>query len=444
MGTEGSLSDEFRFTVDTTAPSAPVIARVENRFGDLISNNTGSTNDHSPTVMGTGEPGAIVTVYNNGTIVGSTTVLADSTWRFTPDTPLTNGIYAFRARQADPAGNRSALSNTYTVTINAVTLIRPVIDYIWVNPTQELLPDGATTRDRRPTVQGGLNTTGPRSSTVVVRYGDTVYASATSNASGVWWVSCQPPSLPDGTYAFTATVEDRFGNVSPPSVPKRVTIASAPNIPWIERIVNVEGETISTGSPFANGVEQPASGFTNDPTPTMIGTGAPNSTVYLMTVVGGTGTHVRYGSAPVDANGDWTFNPVSSIVNGPLPLTASSTFTPTINTRSNIYTIWIDLVAPAAPSMTANDDGGRFIPSPNGVTSDRTPTLRISAEANTTVTVRAGATVLGSFVTPINNIFNFTTPPLVDGVYSFTATATDRAGNIGPASAIYRITIAGT
>ena len=441
VGTEGPLSDEFRFTVDTTAPSAPVIARVENRFGDLISNNTGSTNDHSPTVMGTGEVGAIVTVYNNGTIViGSTTVLADGTWRFTPDTPLTNGIYAFRARQVDPAGNRSALSNTYTVTINAVTLIRPVIDYIRINPDGGILADDGITRDRRPTVQGGINRLGPISSTVVVRYGNTVYASTTSNAGGVWWVSGQPPSLPDGTYDFTATVEDRFGNVSPPSVPKRVIIESRPDLPWIERIVNVEGETLRAGGYW--NLEQPLPGFTNDPTPTLIGTSRPNSTVYVMTI--GSGSIVRFGSAPVDANGDWTFNPITPALYTIHSLTASPTFTPNYTTYSNAYWIWVDLVAPAAPSMTANDDGGRFIPSPNGVTSDRTPTLRISAEANTTVTVRAGATVLGSFVTPISNVFNFTTPPLVDGVYSFTATATDRAGNIGPASAIYRITIAGT
>ena len=119
VGKEGPLSAPFRFTVDTTAPSAPVIGRAEDAGGVEIRNG-GTTGDNMPTLIGTGEVDATVIVYNNVTaIIGSTTVLANSTWRFAPDTPLTNGSYSFTARQVDPAGNRSSASRPFVITIQA-------------------------------------------------------------------------------------------------------------------------------------------------------------------------------------------------------------------------------------------------------------------------------------------------------------------------------------
>ena len=120
VGTEGPLSAPFRFTVDTTAPILPVMGRAEDSVGNEIRNG-GTTGDNMPALIGTGEVDATVTVYNNTSIViGSTTVLADSTWRFAPDNPLTNGIYSFTARQVDPAGNRSPASRPpFVITIQA-------------------------------------------------------------------------------------------------------------------------------------------------------------------------------------------------------------------------------------------------------------------------------------------------------------------------------------
>ena len=121
VGAEGDLSDPFTFTVDFTAPDPPVIGRAEDTGGNPIRDND-TTSDNMPTLIGTGEADATVTVYNNLTIViGTTEVQAGNTWRFTPEVALANGNYSFTARQRDPAGNRSTASPRFRITIQATT-----------------------------------------------------------------------------------------------------------------------------------------------------------------------------------------------------------------------------------------------------------------------------------------------------------------------------------
>ena len=441
VGAEGPLSDEFRFTVDHTPPSAPVIARVEDRNGTLVDNN-GSTTDRSPTVMGTnGEVGAIVTVYNGTTVIGSTTVEIDGTWRVTPDTPLTNGSYAFRARQSDPAGNRSGQSNLYTVTINAATLPRPGAMEVWVNPFSTQLVDGGTTRDRRPTLRGRTSA----NANVVIRNGDTVVGSATAGADGFWsWLLVEPPSFPDDTYEFTATVEDDFGNVSPPSPRRIVVIKGNPNLAWIEKILDSQGKEILTGNYFYTW-DPPVPGITNERTPTLIGTGKPNSIVYFHLLF--SGTTAFNGSTTADENGDWSFVP-HYIGDGRYWFVANSVNSPTSNTRSNVYIIDIDTTVPINTgiySAYATGAGGAFI-NPNTTTAARRPTLNIPVEQFATVTVYSGTTtIIGSFINTSTGQFAFRPPqPLDDGTYDFNTIVVDRAGNISSRSPIYRITIRGT
>ncbi|MGY0205904.1 Ig-like domain-containing protein, partial [Acinetobacter soli] len=51
------------------------------KTGDLQKNQT--TDDRTPTISGTGQVGAVVTVSVDGTAVGSTTVASDGTWSVT-------------------------------------------------------------------------------------------------------------------------------------------------------------------------------------------------------------------------------------------------------------------------------------------------------------------------------------------------------------------------
>ncbi|WP_197091866.1 Ig-like domain-containing protein, partial [Serratia oryzae] len=93
VGNTTAASPAYAFTVSTQAPAAPVIGSVE----DDAAPHTGAlqkdaiTNDNTPILKGTALPGGIVTVYDNGTAIGSVKADENGNWRFTPETALKDG-----------------------------------------------------------------------------------------------------------------------------------------------------------------------------------------------------------------------------------------------------------------------------------------------------------------------------------------------------------------
>ncbi|TYZ38954.1 hypothetical protein C2U34_26710, partial [Ralstonia solanacearum] len=66
-----------------------------------------------------------------------------------------------------------------------------------------------------------------------------------------------------------------------------------------------------------------------------------------------------------------------------------------------------------------------------GSTNDATPTLAGTAEADTTVSIFDGTTLLGTTTADASGNWTYTpTAALTDGSHSLTATATDAAGNV--------------
>ena len=99
----------------------------------------------------------------------------------------------------------------------------------------------------------------------------------------------------------------------------------------------------------------------------------------------------------------------------------------------------IDTTAPVAPSITSfTTDSGTV---GDGITNDNTLTLTGTAEANATVKVYDGATLLGSAVANGSGAWTYTTAALANGAHSLTATASDAAGNTSAASAALSVTI---
>ena len=98
--------------------------------------------------------------------------------------------------------------------------------------------------------------------------------------------------------------------------------------------------------------------------------------------------------------------------------------------------VTIDTVAPAAPTIASfSTDSGTV---GDDITNDNTLTLTGTAEANSTVKVFDGATLLGSAVANGSGAWSYTTAALANGAHSLTATATDAAANTGVASAAWR------
>jgi len=97
-----SKSVSVTFTVDTMAPGTPTITGPAD----------GSTTQlPKPTIKGTGESGALVTVVEGGTLLCQVTVPTSGAWMCVPTEALDPGLYAVTAAQTDPDGNASAPSD---------------------------------------------------------------------------------------------------------------------------------------------------------------------------------------------------------------------------------------------------------------------------------------------------------------------------------------------
>jgi Ca2+-binding RTX toxin-like protein len=199
--------------------------------------------------------------------------------------------------------------------------------------------------------------------------------------------------------------------------------------------------------------------ITNNNNLVLIGTASPGTTISIFD--GGE----FLGSTTADGSGDWSFSTgpltdgehafAAAIGGAPAPqvntfarsaFSAFAAFTVVVpeessGPRSAPYIVVIDTEAPEAPVIdSAPDEGSGGIPA-----NDSSPTLVITAEAGSTVQVyRNGAFAGTAEETEQPGIFTFTSDPLADGCYVFTATATDIANNTSPASCEFRIDIDGT
>lgn len=108
-GNTGAPSADFSLIIDTTPPALPVLTSVTDDVGNAATPvaNGGLTNDARPTLTGTAEAGATVTIYDNGVQIG-TAVATGGAWSFTPSTPLADGPHNLTFSATDAVGNASA------------------------------------------------------------------------------------------------------------------------------------------------------------------------------------------------------------------------------------------------------------------------------------------------------------------------------------------------
>src|SRR5262249_61996991 len=71
----------------------------------------------------------------------------------------------------------------------------------------------------------------------------------------------------------------------------------------------------------------------------------------------------------------------------------------------------------------------------DGITNANVVTLTGSAAANSSIKVFDGTTQIGTVTANASGVWSFATPTLANGAHSFTAKATDAAGNTSAASA---------
>jgi hypothetical protein len=150
------------------------------------------------------------------------------------------------------------------------------------------------------------------------------------------------------------------------------------------------------------------------------------------------------GTAQADHAGAWSFTPATALAEGAHGLTATAISTSgTAGSASSQFDLTIDSQGPAAPVLTgltaASDTGSSAT---DAVTTNTTPTLLGTAEANAVVKIYDGGSLLGSATADGTGAWTYTpAAALAAGAHSLTATATDAAGNVSAAAVFRPITV---
>ena len=201
IGTAGNVLAPF-----TGVPPAPVIATVLDDVGTITGPVAAgkTTNDTLPTLSGTAQANAIVSLYNNGVLMGTTTADGNGIWSFTPSGALSEGNHAFTAT-ATNANGASGLSSSFSVIVDTTPPTAPTI---------LISADGGTV--------SGVAEAG---STVTISLPGGTSVTAIANSSGVYSVNLPVRQIEGQSLSATAT--DAAGNTSSP------TSAIAPVLPLL-------------------------------------------------------------------------------------------------------------------------------------------------------------------------------------------------------------------
>ncbi|MBE2168982.1 Ig-like domain-containing protein, partial [Cobetia sp. 2AS1] len=378
---------------DVTAPNTPTITSATDDVpadtGALASGD--STNDAAPTLTGSAEAGSSVTITHNGEEIATVTADANGSWSYTPSTDLTNGDHVFSVTATDAAGNESAASGEFTLTVDTTAPDAPILSET----------DGETANGS--TVNGSAEAGG----TVEITNGDgDLLGSGTVADDGTFSITLSPKQ--EAGAELTATVTDAAGNESPASdalvVPEDADV-TAPNTPTI---------TSATDDVAADTGALASGDSTNDPTPTLTGSAEANSTVTI------THNGEVVDSVTADTNGAWRYTPSTELTDGDHVFSVTATDAAgNESPASGEITLTIDTTAPDAPVLSETD----------GETANGS-TVNGSAEAGGTVEITNGdGDLLGSGTVADDGTFSITLSPKQEAGAELTATVTDAAGN---------------
>ncbi|RSZ59691.1 DUF4214 domain-containing protein [Massilia atriviolacea] len=172
-------------------------------------------------------------------------------------------------------------------------------------------------------------------------------------------------------------------------------------------------------------------GITNVGTPTVTGTALANATVKLYDTDGTT----LLGTSTADGSGNWS---ITSTALGEGSHTLKVTQTNLASETSPlsaglVLTIDSGANAPAQLALQAGSDSGT---PGDGITNAALPVITGTAEANAAVRLydTDGTTLLGTATANGAGAWSITSSALVEGAHTLTATQTDVAGNVSPAS----------
>ena len=381
----GHLSDfspVFQFTLDTIAPEMPIITSPE----------TGTiTSDTSLTISGTAEPESDVAIYNNDQLLEGDIADADGIFALAVQ-GLAEGEHTLTAKATDAAGNISDVSVSVTLIVDITAPTSPALS----SPV-----DGSIMNQNELILEG----TAEAESSVTLLDGGVILGTTAASINGAF--SYTTPTLADGNHSFAATATDAAGNVS--EVSPAIIV------------------TVDTGRPEPPAFPLPVDGtITNQSVLNLAGTAEVGNMVTLLD----NGVILDTIATDVDGSFSYTTLPLADGIHN---FTATATDAAGNISNTSATTVTVDTEKPVSPVFSSPADGS--------ITNQNVLTLEGTAEAGSEVTLFNNGEILGAKVADTNGFFSYSTPNLIARVHSFTATATDAAGNISNPSVAITVTV---
>ena len=279
-GNASANSDSLAIRIDRTAPNAPTIEAIQEDTGTVGDFLTKATKIN---VSGKAEPDAQVTLSQDGVDVGSVIAGLDGTWSIPVGGTkgLAQGVYQFKARATDIAGNTGIDSASRPVEIDTTVAAPKVLGLTDANGT-------ALSTLITNTGAIGLRGTAEVGSSVELLVKGINVGTATADASGAFTLVLATP-LAEGAFTAQARATDRAGNLSSLSATLAFTIdLTAPDAPL------ASGISPDTGTSATDGL-------TSSTTPTASGSAEAGSTVEMVIDGGSVVT------SKASAKGVWSF-----------------------------------------------------------------------------------------------------------------------------------------
>ena len=389
-GNTTSDTSTNEITVDLTAPAAPTV-------------NSQITNDTTPIITGTAEVNSTVMVVVGG-VTYTVTADASGNWSVNTETATpTSGTFTALAEgnnevnvtSTNSAGNTTSDTSTNEITVDLTAPATPTVN-------------SQITNDDTPIITG----TAEANSNVTVNIAGATF-STTTDASGNWSINTETATPTSGTFTPLAEGENEVSVTSTDTAGNATSDASSNEI--IVDLTAPETPTIN-------------SQITNDTTPVVTGTAEAGSIVTI-NIGGATFT------TTVDSNGNWSINTETHVP-------TSGSFTPLKEGNHEVSVTSTDTAGNATSDASSNeiivDLTPPVVPTINSlVTSDNSPILFGTAEANSVVTIIVGGATfttsadasgnwsLNTESTPISGVFT----PLSEGSHEVVVSSSDEAGN---------------
>lgn len=254
-----------------------------------------------PTVTGSGAPGALIHVYDQGVEIGTTTVGKDGTWSFTPTSRLPDGEHSYSVVQAVPGKPPSGPVAVASFIVDTVPPAEPVaVIKGGVDHGGEHYSSSNT-----PILQG----TGEPGDIITITFPTGEQVIATVDTQGHWEAAAPTRALPEGLVDVFISERDPAGNES--SVKLSVIVDTiAPTKPSIEQIISDEG--------YLKGLIGKGN-VTDDLTPTLSGKAEAGSTVTVYD------NGNKLGEVIADQDGNWSYLPTSTLSQGTHAFTVDAT-----------------------------------------------------------------------------------------------------------------------